>query len=253
MRDRLEDAYEAASNKSLRAAIDGGHMRPVAGVHDAFVLARGCAGGGEVRFKFERALAGVYPSAFGTPQVGVYVSISATLLGCGAHPRVRAVQVCREILRGADGAMRSVRPRDEIRVQRSGYLEADAPSLGWRVDQAHGHDSVYWTDGGRRDGRDGSSERPLRLLDAPASLPDAETGAPATNIGKEFRTCVTSDGVVLACLEWGYFIDAQGAVAMYPARPIAYPGAGREVFDAIARWDATPGHAASGIRRASEH
>lgn len=234
----LEEAFETAANRSLRNAIESGHMRPVCDVHGALVRSRSTSGG-EIVFRFERAMIGVYHSAFGTPQTGVYVSISATLHDCGLHPRVRAVQVCREIARTPDGTVTSVRPRDDIRAQRSGYGDPDACSLGWRVDQAHGHDSVYWTDGGRRDGRDGSTDRPLQLLDAPASF--------STRIGREFRTCVTSAGRVLACLEWGYYIDEAGIVGMYPLRPVAYPGAGNEVFDAIARWDAIPGHAPSGI------
>jgi len=243
--DRLEEAFENAANGSVRAAVSEGRLQSVGDVQGTTIVARAARISGEVRFHFHRAMVGVYDSAFGTPQVGAYVSIGVELVDCGTHDKLRLVQVCREVVRGPDGRMLSVKPRDESRAERSGYSEPDARSLGWRVDQNLAHPSVYWSDGGRRDGHDGSSERAARLLDAPASLPDR--ARPPANVGKEFRTCAISDCVVLACVAWGYYIDDHGTVMLHPAPPFAYSGAGSEVLDAIDRWERIPGHAQSGI------
>ncbi|HEX7941928.1 MAG TPA: hypothetical protein VF488_08970 [Gemmatimonadaceae bacterium] len=46
---------------------------------------------------------------------------------------------------------------------------------------------------------------------------------------------------VLACVDWGYYLDDAGKVSFYPATPTAYPGAVPQVLDATKRWDAIPG------------
>lgn len=65
-------------------------------------------------------------------------------------------------------------------------------------------------------------------------------------MGKEFWTCAVSyagdKGTVLACIEWGYYIDDAGKAAFYPASPVAHTGAMPEVTDAAARWDGIEGN-----------
>jgi hypothetical protein len=47
---------------------------------------------------------------------------------------------------------------------------------------------------------------------------------------------------VLACIDWGYFIDDKGVASFYPAKPTATTGAVQELLDAATRWDGTAGN-----------
>jgi len=236
----FEDALgvsEAIKNKS---------MLPVTGVHGQTFTAVGCAGkkDGKVSFTFDRAYIGDHVSTRLNKSVrGVSVSIAVKLENCGEHKEVKLVQILRNIEKKS-GAMVAKEPDSETRKKRSGWDDDKAKSRGWRVDEVDsGKSPFYVTDDFYGD--NGSSTKPSKLRDAPF---DWTTD---TNMGKEFRTCAVSyadgKGTVLACIDWGYYIDDKGAATFYPTTPTAYVGAVAELTDAAARWDAISGNTKANI------
>ena len=237
--------YERAAG--VEAAIKAMKMRPVEGVHGKTFTAVGCAGkkDGKVSFSFDRALIGDYVNpAVGRYVRGAHVAISVVLDGCGEHRDVKLVQVFRDITR-KDGRLESQVPDSPKRKERSGWDDVNAPSRGWQVDEVEAGTSPFY-DSDPFYGHDGSSRKPGKLRDTPGEWTTAQ------NAGVDFLTCAVSYaggiGTVLACVEWGYYIDDAGRVSFYPARPQAFAGALREVRDATERWDAIPGNTKANIR-----
>lgn len=230
--------YESRMN--IKAAIDSGKMQPIAGVNGQSFAATGIAGhaDGKITFKFERAFVGDYEyAAAGKTVRGVHVIITATLSNCGEHTDVKLIQVLRSFSKQG-GANVTADPNDATRRARSGWDDPRAASRGWRVDMLTDKTTPFYPENSSDDfhGQNGSSTKPLRLRDTPGDW------STATNIGKEFRTCAVSyaggKGTVLACIEWGYYIDEHGAATFYPASPVAIAGSVAEVKDAAARFDA---------------
>jgi hypothetical protein len=54
--------------------------------------------------------------------------------------------------------------------------------------------------------------------------------------------CADGKGTVLACVDWGYYIDDASAASFYPAKPTAYTGAVQELTDSAKRWDNIAGN-----------
>jgi hypothetical protein len=237
--EKTDADYEKAMG--IDAAITAKRMVPVAGVDGKTFTAVGCAGkkDGKVAFTFDRAFVGDYDyPAAGKPVRGAHVSISVKLDGCGEHKDVKLVQILRGIKKDA-GKVVTVQPDAEMRKKRSGADDPKAPSRGWRVDETEtGRSPIYVTSDIY--GEHGSSTKAAKLRDSPGDwLTDR-------NIGREFRTCAVSyaggKGTVLACVDWGYYIDDAGSASFYPASPTASVGAVPEFTDAVARWEKLPGH-----------
>lgn len=125
------------------------------------------------------------------------------------------------------------------RKARSGWDDDKAKSKGWRVDGLDSDTSPFYVSD-EVYGNHGSDKKAAKLRDTPG---DWTTD---TNMGKEFRTCAVSykdgKGTVLACVDWGYFIDDKGAASFYPAKPTATTGAVQELLDAATRWDGIAGN-----------
>jgi hypothetical protein len=238
--DQTDADYE--KTMGIKDAIDKKTMLPITGINGASFTATGCAGkkDGKVTFTFDRAFIGdyAYAAAGGKTVRGVHVCISAALSGCGEHKEVKLVQVLRNFTK-KDGKVETAVPQGETRKKRSGSDDDKAKSKGWRVDVIDSKktpfyvwDEIY--------GNDGSDKAAAKLRDTPGDW------ATSTNVGKEFRTCAVSyvggKGTVLACVDWGYYIDDKGVASFYPAKPTAYTGAVPEILDAAERWDKMPGN-----------
>ena len=231
--------YETAMG--IDTAIAAKRMVPVAGVDGKTFTAVGCAGkkAGKVAFTFDRAFVGDYDYApAGRPVRGVHVSISVKLDGCGEHKDVKLVQILRNIKKDA-GKVVTAQPDTEMRKKRSGIDDPKAPSRGWWVDETDTGRSPFYVTSDFY-GEHGSSSKAARLRDSPGNWLSGR------NIGREFRTCAVSyaggKGTVLACVDWGYYIDAAGSASFYPASPTASVGAVPEFTHAVERWEKLPGH-----------
>jgi hypothetical protein len=233
--DKKSDAdYE--SSMGIADAIKAKAMLPVAGVDGQSFTATGCAGKpeGKVTFTFDRAFVGDYAYAEAGKKVrGVHVAISAVLSGCGEHKEVKLVQILRNFKKDG-GKVVTADPTYDKRRQRSGWNDDKAKAKRWRVDGLDEDTTPFYvSDEIYRN--HGSDKEAAKLRDSPGDW------ATSTNVGKEFRTCAVSyadgKGTVLACIDWGYYIDDKGAASFYPAKPTAYPGAVQELTDASARWD----------------
>jgi hypothetical protein len=238
--DKASDAdYEASAG--IKGAIEKKTMLPVAGVNGQSFTATGCAGkpDGKVTFTFDRAFVGDYDyPAAGKAVRGVHVSISAALSGCGEHKEVKMVQVLRYFTK-KDGKIVTAPPTTPKRKERAAWSDDKAKSKGWMVDGLDTDTTPFYVSADIY-GNDGTDKDPAKLRDSPGSWTTDK------NIGKEFRTCAVSyaggSGTVLACVDWGYYIDDAGAATFYPAKPTAYAGAVQELTDAAARWDAQAGN-----------
>ena len=240
--DKKQDANEAAFEAAgLGNAITSKTMLPVEGVNGKSFTAHGCAGHkhGKVKFTFDRAFIGDYEyAAAGKTVRGVYVGISAALSGCGKHKSVKLIQILRNITKKG-GNVVVADPEYATRRQRSGWNDNTAKSKGWRVDGLDTDTTPFYVSDASY-GTHGSSKKAAKLRDSPG---DWKTDR---NLGKEFRTCAVSyadgKGTVLACIDWGYYIDDAGNATFYPAKPTAHAGAVTELTDAAARWDAMAGN-----------
>lgn len=238
--DKTSDAdYEKSTG--VKAAIDKKTMLPVAGINGQSFTATGCAGrkDGKVTFTFDRAFVGEYDYApAGRSVRGVHVSISVALAGCGEHKEVRLVQVLRNFTK-KNGKVVTADPGYAKRRERSGWSDDKAGSRGWRVDGTDTDTTPFYVSGAFY-GNDGTDKSPAKLRDTPGDW------ATDKNVGKEFRTCAVSysggKATVLACIDWGYYIDEAGAATFYPTVPTAHVGAVQELTDAAERWDAIPGN-----------
>jgi hypothetical protein len=229
----------------IKTAIDGGKMVAIAGVNGQTFTATGCAGkkDGKVAFTFDRAFVGDYEyAAAGKSVRGVHVCISAALSGCGEHTEVKLIQILRNFTK-KDGKAVTADPTDPVRRTRSGWGDAAAPSRGWRVDGLTDKTTPFYTENSTTSdvyGQHGSSTKAAKLRDTPGDW------STSRNVGKEFRTCAVSyaggKGTVLACVEWGYYIDDAGHATMYPATPVTFTGSVTELNDAATRWDGIAGN-----------
>jgi hypothetical protein len=232
---KTDEEYE--STVGVKDAIDKGKMVAVAGVNGQSFVATGVAGkaDGKITFKFVKAYVGDYDyaAAGGKTVRGAHVVISATLENCGAHSDVKFVQVFRNIVKNG-GKMDTAEPDTAKRKERAGWSDAGAKSRGWGVDELDTGTSPFYVTSDLY-GQHGSDAKAARLRDSPGFWSDKR------NLGREFRTCAVSyaggKGTVLACIDWGYYIDGAGNVSFYPVKPTAYSGAVSEVLDASKRWD----------------
>jgi hypothetical protein len=236
--DLSDDDFER--DLKLKQAISSKTLRPVEAVTGKTYTAVGCAGRkeGRVSFTFERAYIGDFEYR-GIVERGVYVVISIALHDCGDHPDVRLIQVLRDTTK-TDGNVVAADPITATRRNRAGWDDDNARSQGWRVDALENKRTPFATRNDARGfvGNDGSSTRPARLRDAPGE------SAVVVSFGKEFRTCAVSYaggfGTVLACIEWGYYVNEAGEISMVPSQPIAVAGELPEVKDAADRFDNIP-------------
>jgi hypothetical protein len=224
-------------------------------------LAAGCApapghvprlagGGCYVAFAFPKAYTGTYlyaqGAAAGTEQRGVYVKITMAHEPdqCGSCAKLLGIQTVRNVTR-SQGTARVVDPGDETRRARSGMTGPRAPSRGWRVDVPVSVTTPFYTSVDNVS-LEGNDTRPAVIWDAPTD----DLGA--RDRGKDFQTCAVcerGDGTrrVMACVEWGYYIDGDGKVSFLPAVPAAACGPTPEVRDAARRWEGLPGLQPTGI------
>ncbi len=228
--DKSDAQYE--KTMGIDKAITAKRMVPVAGVQGKTFTAVGCAGhkNGKVSFTFDRAFVGDYDYApAGKPVRGAHVSISVSLADCGKHTDVKLVQVLRNFKK-TGGKVETVQPQAEMRKRRAGTDDPKAANRGWRVDETETGRSPFYVTSDFY-GNEGSSSKSAKLRDSPG---DWTTDR---NVGKEFRTCAVSyaggKGTVLACVDWGYYIDATGNASFFPSTPTAHVGATSEVTDAV--------------------
>jgi hypothetical protein len=192
---------------------------------------------GKVHFRFDRASVGEFlPTGTGKPQRGMHVSIGISSEGLPPMiSNLRTIQVARDTKEEA-GEIVTGTPNADFRAERAGWNDPKSKSRGWRVDQNEGLGNPHWSAGDREAGSDGPT---ARLRDAPASIG-------GTSVGKEFRTCAVAEvqgrTVVLACVDWGYFVDRVGNVSPHPKEPSAYAGAKPELYDSIDRWNKIKGN-----------
>jgi hypothetical protein len=237
--DKTDAEYE--KSMGVEAAIKSKKMLPVAGIDGQSFVATGVAGkkDGKVTFTFDRAFIGDYKHPAIAKEIrGVHVSISAALSGLGEHKEVKLIQILRNIKK-VDGKIVTGEPDTAKRKARSGWDDDKAKSKGWRVDGLDSDTSPFYVSD-EVYGNHGSDKKAAKLRDTPG---DWTTD---TNMGKEFRTCAVSykdgKGTVLACVDWGYFIDDKGVASFYPAKPTAITGAVQELLDAATRWDGMAGN-----------
>ncbi len=244
--DKTDADYE--KTMGIDKAIADKKMSPVAGVNGQSLTATGCAGkkDGKVTFTFDRAYIGDYDyPAAGKPVRGVHVSISVALANCGEHKDVKLVQVLRYFTK-KDGKVTTADPKYAKRRERAGWNDDKAKSKGWFVDGLDTDTTPFYVSD-ELYGNHGTDKKAAKLRDSPGSW------TTDTNIGKEFRTCAVSyadgKGTVLACVDWGYYIDDKGAATFYPATPTAYVGATQEVGDAADRWDGISGNTKANLTK----
>ncbi|HEX4450255.1 MAG TPA: hypothetical protein VH143_05245 [Kofleriaceae bacterium] len=242
---KTDKNYE--DSMGVTKAITDKAMVPVDGVNGKSFVAKGIAGhkDGTVTFTFDRAFLGTYDyAAAGKKVLGVHVAISAALAGCGEHKDVKLIQVLRNFTKTA-GAVTAADPGTAKRRERSGTSDANAKSKGWRVDGLDSDTTPFYVSDDLY-GNHGSDTEAAKLRDTPGNW-DTDR-----NVGKEFRTCAVSyangAGVVLACVDWGYYIDDAGKASFYPATPTAYAGAVSELTDAAARWDGIAGNTKANLK-----
>lgn len=190
-------------------------------------------------FQFLEASTGTRPapeSRFPSYWRGARVRISGGITpACGPCQSLEMVQTIRNVVRGADGALVSVRPIDQTYARRAGYEDANAPAatLGWAIDAHATSTQPLFTQSGH--GMPGDTTMPAEITDEPGSYPHER------NTGKEFNTyllCVNgAQSIPLGYVRWGYWIDEDGNARFEPAQPQARCGALDSLFDAAARWN----------------
>ncbi len=207
--------------------------------------------GCKAKFEFARGKKGTYPyqAAGGRTTKGVYVKIKASFdkTKCEAKcAEVKILQVRREYTKDGAGAKVTADPGSPQRRERSGW-KADgsgptsgAASPGWLVDS--GDNKPFYGPGfGAGLAENGSTDTPSTERDAPGHFDESPQGTKTKNIGKEFRTCAVcvnpgAKAKIIACLNWGYYIDKDAKVGFDPKPPTASATPPQEAKDALDRF-----------------
>ena len=191
-------------------------------------------------FKFTKAYKGDYPYVSAGKDVrGVYVKIEASLddkKKVNTCAPMRLLQTLSFIQKGSSGTMEVAKPDSQKRKDRMGWDNASAPSRGWMVDTLDDLTNPYFTNNSPPDAQEGSATKPAILWDAPGQW------STTVNAGMELYTCAVCENAahaksVMACVQWGYYIDSSGNVDFRPASPSAACGSNQIVKDSSERWD----------------
>lgn len=245
-RVQTDAGFEAGSG--VGPAITAGTMVPNNAIMGHTFTATNCRGlyGCNIDFAFGKAYSGVYTlAANGRDVRGIYIKISATFNPaiCGNCNAVLLIQDYRDITQ-VGTAMQTAEPDSPTRRERAGWGNATAPSRGWGIDQLEGNPSPFltsmWT------ANPGTSITPAEFWDSPGFWTDAR------NHGSEFHTCAVCDnpGVqrrVMACVNWGLYIDNAGVVSFRPATPAASCGPTQQLQDATTRFEGMAGNQSANI------
>jgi hypothetical protein len=235
--------YEAWTG--VGAAIAAGTMTPDAGINRQTFTATDLNGisGCNVTFRARRGFTGTYNLHGNAARRvrGVYVSVSARHTPeCGTCARTELVQVVRGT-REVAGTLETTQPTSAVRETRAGWGDPAAPSRGWRVD-AQETETRPFISQNVQDDRSGSDARSATLHDAPGFW------TASTDRGLDFHTCYAcfptrrAAGIPMACLHWGFYVDAAGAVNFRPNPFIAIKGPTQAANDATLRWGRIPGN-----------
>lgn len=229
-------------------------------VADAFGRS-GC----KAKFEFAIAKSGTYPYAVAAGRVvkAIYVKINATFdkTKCDKScQEVKILQVLRDYTKNESGGKETLEPDNKQRRQRAGWDKAAAPSRGWRVDTGeeslepfYGPDSVDGT------AENGSTDKPAIARDVPGLYEDTTTKkgknvTKTTKKGKDLvacAVCVDADAKVksqiIACVNYGFYIDAGGKLAFDPKPPTTSGTAPQPVKDALDRFEKIPKNTSANI------
>jgi hypothetical protein len=241
---RQTDAeFEAA--QGLDTSIADGRMVRDPGVDRQTFVASNLGGiaGCSVTFRIRRAFVGTYNIGNDAAQGvrGVYISVSATQSdACGPAARTELVQVGRET-QEVGGTLETQEPSSQFRADRAGWADPAARSRGWYVDTSETATSPF-ASSGVFSGHGGNAARPATMHDDPGEwLATRDRGA-------DFHTCfmsyptARSAGIAMACLHWGYYIDAAGNIAFRPNPPVAINGPTQAANDATLRFGRMAGN-----------
>lgn len=243
---QTDAGFEAASG--VGPAIAGGTMVANNSIMGHTFTAQNCRGlyGCNINFEFGKAYSGDYPYvAAGRDVRGVYVKIAASFDSskCGACNILHLIQDYRDIKQTA-GRMVTAEPDTAIRKERAGWSAPGAASRGWSVDRVETATNPLYSSG--PSSNPGSAATPAVMWDAPGFWSND------TNHGSEFQSCALCEkpGLqrkVMACVNWGYYIDSAGAVSFRPAVPVPSCGPTQELQDATTRWEAIAGNLPANI------
>jgi outer membrane protein OmpA-like peptidoglycan-associated protein len=244
-RVQTDAGYEAATG--VGPAITAGTMVPNNTIMGHTFTATNCRGlyGCNVNFAFSKAYSGVYTLVGpGRDVRGIYVKISVSFNSpiCGTCATLHAIQNVRNIRHGTGGATEVADPVDPGRRAKSGWGDPSAPSRGWRVDTTDTN-PIFTTSW---DANPGTNTTPAELWDVPGDWTDAR------NTGKDFQSCAICDNAgtqrrVIACVNWGLYIDSTGVVSFSPATPVASCGPTQQLEDATTRFEGIAGNQSANI------
>jgi len=202
-----------------------------------------------VAFTFRKAYKGIYPyRSSGTDVNGIYVKIEASYTDnqkCGRCTPMRLIQVARSVAMNSSGDIESAQPSGTARQQRSGWGNTSSASRGWRVDTIDTATNAYVTNLSYH-ANEGNETTPAIIWDSPGQWTSTR------NEGAEFYTAAVCEDLahhrkIVACINWGYYINSSGVIAFRPATPIAICNYSQQVRDASERWDTISGNTATGV------
>ncbi|MGA1826396.1 MAG: RHS repeat domain-containing protein, partial [bacterium] len=240
----------------LDAAIAGPNptMKITDNIHGKTFSADNCMGktGCKVNFKFEKAYAGIHTSSvYKVNLQGVYVKIAITIddtTKCCCN-EMNILQVTRVFEKNWRRGIVTDGPRHPTRRDRAGWGDSSAPSEGWYVDRLLSATNPYFDSG--FSGNPGAFPLPPEPM-TPAELFDAPgIYGGEKNYGNEYYTCAICNHnrkkKVLACLNWGYYIDKIPSVSFWPPTPSASCDTPKQFKDAVMRWNGISGNIDAGI------
>lgn len=211
----------------------------------------------EVIFKFEKAYMGTYQQAIGNRDniQGIYIKLSGDVPDKEKYSIdwLNMLQIVTSYKMNVKNEKEVFEPEgeDEERKKRAARNDPNAKSQGSAVDTAPSPFANPFFTGPGGAGQEGGTfgNKPAIIWDAPGTN---QKQTILKSVGKEFETylmaSVGARNVMLARVDWGYFIDENKNISFSPTPNISLIASDR-MKDSVERWD--KGHYTSNQTRIS--
>jgi len=206
--------------------------------------------GCKAKFEFSIAKQGTSPYGAADKTVkGVYVRINCSFdkAKCeGRCEEIKVLQVLRQYTKNDSGGKDAIAPDSPQRRERAGWNDASAASRGWYIDSLD-NGPFYGPGATKGSAESGSTDKPSIERDAPGHYDGT------TKKGKDFIACAVCVNAgqksrIIACVNWGYYIDAAGKVAFDPKPPVPSGSPPQQVKDALQRFEKISGNTSANIQ-----